>query len=39
MPLVFAECISRKGLGYALNSKGFSEPLIGSTDRSDLMPF
>ena len=39
MPLVCAEFISRKGLGYALNSKGFSEQLIGSTDGSDLMPF
>lgn len=39
MPLVCAECISRKGLGYALNSKGFIEQLIGSTDGSDLMSF
>ena len=31
--------MSRKGHGYALSSKGFSEPLIGSTDGSDLMPF
>jgi hypothetical protein len=39
MPSVFAECISRKNLGYALNYKGFSEQLISNTDGSDLMPF
>lgn len=35
MPLVCAECISRKGVGYAWNSKGFSEQLIDITEGSD----
>jgi len=31
--------MSRKGLGSALNSRGSSGQVVGSTDGSDLMPF
>ena len=35
---VFAECISRKGLGDALNARGVSEQLIGQRKRLDALP-
>jgi hypothetical protein len=39
MPLVCTEGISRKGVGFAWNSKGFSVQLIDSPDGSDVLPF